>query len=600
MKENVMEHMVWRVLVVAVVGWAVGAGSGKTIYVDDDANSPGDGRSWATAYKYLQDGLADANISPKPVEIRVAQGMYRPDEGAGQVEGDVRASFVLLNEVVLRGGFAGVTGVDPNARDVAGFETILSGDLAGDDVDVADPPDLLYAPGRADNSCHVAVASRTDNTAALEGFTIEGGIADCWYADDWGGGIYCDGGSPMLADCTFRANAAFIVGGGMWCKDGEPTLVRCVFRANGAGYGAALALRGGKARLEDCVFVGHRTEWEGAGLTIGGAEVVVVRCVFIDNETVLGAGGAVEISSGVSQFQGCLFEGNDTGQDGGAGGAIYMSSRGTGVERGSTVLDGCRFVGNGSGTYGGAIGCFEHDLVISHCTLQRNNAAILGGAICCKDADVAIRHSLFSQNTAGLQAGGIISSASAVTISNTTLSANSAPYGNGIVTGPVTGSHGPSKLGIENSILWDGADEIRFYDLSVMQTEIRYSDVCGGWVGAGNIDADPLFADAPASDLHLKSQGGRWLADEGRWTTDDLTSPCIDAGDPLSPIDVEPFPNGGRVNMGAYGGTAEASKSYFGRPVCETIVAGDINGDCKVDFQDCAIMLSHWLSPAGG
>ena len=62
-----------------------------------------------------------------------------------------------------------------------------------------------------------------------------------------------------------------------------------------------------------------------------------------------------------------------------------------------------------------------------------------------------------------------------------------------------------------------------------------------------------------------------------------------------TPIGLEPFPNGGRINMGAYGGTVEASKSYFGEPVCETIIAGDINGDCKVDFFDVAIVGYHWL-----
>jgi hypothetical protein len=96
-------------------------------------------------------------------------------------------------------------------------------------------------------------------------------------------------------------------------------------------------------------------------------------------------------------------------------------------------------------------------------------------------------------------------------------------------------------------------------------------------------------------DYHLKSQAGRWDANEGRWTKDEVTSPCIDAGDPASPIGLEPFPNGGIINMGAYGGTAEASKSYFGKPVRETIVAGDINGDCKVDFKDFAFMAFHWL-----
>jgi hypothetical protein len=47
------------------------------------------------------------------------------------------------------------------------------------------------------------------------------------------------------------------------------------------------------------------------------------------------------------------------------------------------------------------------------------------------------------------------------------------------------------------------------------------------------------------------------------------------------------------------GGTAEASKSYFGEPICETIMAGDINGDCKADWQDLAILCLHWLELEG-
>jgi hypothetical protein len=42
-------------------------------------------------------------------------------------------------------------------------------------------------------------------------------------------------------------------------------------------------------------------------------------------------------------------------------------------------------------------------------------------------------------------------------------------------------------------------------------------------------------------------------------------------------------------------GQAEASKSWFGEPACETIVAGDINGDCRVDFKDFQILSLHWL-----
>jgi len=142
--------------------------------------------------------------------------------------------------------------------------------------------------------------------------------------------------------------------------------------------------------------------------------------------------------------------------------------------------------------------------------------------------------------------------------------------------------------------------------------QIAYSNIQGGWVGVGNRDADPCFAKAgywdpngtpdDANDdfwvdgeYHLKSQAGRWDANEGRWTIDEVTSPCIDAGDPMTPIGLEPFPNGGIINMGAYGGTAEASKSYFGEPPCETVVAGDINGDCEVNFLDFRLLALHWL-----
>ncbi len=117
--------------------------------------------------------------------------------------------------------------------------------------------------------------------------------------------------------------------------------------------------------------------------------------------------------------------------------------------------------------------------------------------------------------------------------------------------------------------------------------------------GPGNIDTDPCFAQLgdfqTEGDYHLKSQAGRWDPNSESWALDGVTSPCIDAGDPMSPIGPEPFPNGGRINMGAFGGTSEASKSYFGKPLCKTILAGDVNGDCRINFLDFGIMALHWL-----
>ncbi|MGE5297311.1 MAG: hypothetical protein ACM3VT_21005 [Solirubrobacterales bacterium] len=115
---------------------------------------------------------------------------------------------------------------------------------------------------------------------------------------------------------------------------------------------------------------------------------------------------------------------------------------------------------------------------------------------------------------------------------------------------------------------------------------IEYSNIgsipamwLNGATMTANIDVDPLFADRGhwdpngtpedpnddffvEGDYHLKSQAGRWDPNSQDWVLDDVTSPCIDAGDPNDPVGDEPFPNGNRINMGAYGGTAEASKSY--------------------------------------
>ena len=77
--------------------------------------------------------------------------------------------------------------------------------------------------------------------------------------------------------------------------------------------------------------------------------------------------------------------------------------------------------------------------------------------------------------------------------------------------------------------------------------------------GEKNMVADPLFADAENGDFHLRSSAGRWTA-EG-WATDRVTSPCIDAGDPVADYVNEPEPNGRRVNLGAYGNTPQASRS---------------------------------------
>ncbi|MHC4087993.1 MAG: hypothetical protein ACYSU5_22725 [Planctomycetota bacterium] len=53
--------------------------------------------------------------------------------------GDRTATFQLINGVAIYGGYAGFGEPNADARDIELYETILSGDLAGNDMDVHDP-----------------------------------------------------------------------------------------------------------------------------------------------------------------------------------------------------------------------------------------------------------------------------------------------------------------------------------------------------------------------------------------------------------------------------------------------------------------------------
>jgi hypothetical protein len=136
--------------------------AGTVLYVDDDAPPGGDGLAWSTAHRFLQGALADAVAG---AEIRVAQGTYLPDRDAAnpQGTGDQEATFQHLNGVALMGGFAGLSGPDPDERDAAAYETTLSGDLTGNDGHYSGDNSVgIY--NKWENSHHVVTGSGTGRT----------------------------------------------------------------------------------------------------------------------------------------------------------------------------------------------------------------------------------------------------------------------------------------------------------------------------------------------------------------------------------------------------------------------------------------------------
>ncbi len=193
--------------------------------------------------------------------------------------------------------------------------------------------------------------------------------------------------------------------------------------------------------------------------------------------------------------------------------------------RSDPTLRNCLIVGNrGIGLEQPVIKCDMSNVVFENCTIVDNDGREKGAAIVMKDSNVTIRNSIVFGNS-------------------------------------------PAE------ILADDPNTV----------SVSYSDIAGGWPGAGNIDEKPLFAqpghwatrtepdvavepDHPAAvwmagDYHLKSQSGRWDPKTQTWQIDVVTSPGIDQGDPEVSTEGEPTPNAGIVNMGAYGGTWQASKS---------------------------------------
>jgi hypothetical protein len=252
-------------------------------------------------------------------------------------------------------------------------------------------------------------------------------------------------------------------------------------------------------------------------------------------------------------------------------------------EDSNTVLEGLTITGGFAVNLSGGISCVnESSPTIRNCII-RGNVGYLGGGIVCSGSSPAVNNCVIKDNDSLGDGGGLgCFYGSDPQITNCTIIGNSAfALGDGIYCFD-------SSPTITNCILWgDTTDEIYVYSGTPVVT---YSDVQGGWLGTGNIDADPCFADSTNGDYHLKSKAGRWDEISESWIQDDVTSPCIDAGDPNSDWTAELWPHGKRINMGAYGGTSQASMS----PLTSLGYIADLNNDDKVGFGDLKLFTNQW------
>ena len=360
-----------RVISVFLVALGVAAtAAGGTIYVDVDAGGANNGSSWTDAYRYVQDGLAGAWSGD---EIRVAQGVYIPDQNSANPggSGDREATFQLITGVTIKGGYAGPGEPDPNERDVEAYETVLSGDLAGNDG-----PDFA---NNDENSYHVVTGSNTDGTTVLDGFTITAGNANgSPRSNQHGGGMYNGDGSPTLINCIFRGNmatGAWCRGGGMYSDSGSPVLTNCIFSGNFADASGGMHCGGvcDSPRLTNCIFIGNRTGGNGGGLRNNSLNMTLTNCMFIGNSAGGSGGGLLNQRwDGYVTLTNCMFLGNTAQQRDGGG----MFSEHT-----VQIVTNCTFSGNSAGRRGGGIynvmgnyGGYQEITTLTNCILRDNSA----------------------------------------------------------------------------------------------------------------------------------------------------------------------------------------------------------------------------------
>ncbi len=310
------------------------------------------------------------------------------------------------------------------------------------------------------------------------------------------------GGSLSFDGGSWIPGSSHPVGGGIFCESSSPSIIDCRIRRCSAQLGGAIGAVSSDPEIidctiEDCDAAGSDSFGAGIGF-FRGSRATIIDCKIRNNTASSNSLGAgLFCSQSSAELANCNISDNSA-QGSSKGGGIYV-----GGSSSRMVLEQCIVAHNTAEAGAGIYTSAPEYLRMINCTVANNNLS--GG-----------------QSGGGIQAvGGIVS--------------------------------------IRNCIVWHN-DGNAISLVSSSSGGVSYSDVEGGFSGPGNINTNPMFASASSGNYHLQSVYGRYSS-SGTWTVDYNHSPCIDAGDPQDPVGSEPFPNSKRINMGAYGGTHEASKS---------------------------------------
>ena len=502
-------------------------GAGNVLYVDAAATGSGDGSSWENAFTDLGSALAVASSVKN--EIWVKNDLAPAADPVWTA---------IDSDLVVRGGFAGTE--ETAADRAAGAATKVDG------ADTRDFVKVSVGPGAAltfDGFVFMRAKSRAIEKRGL--------------------------GDLKCVNCRFLNNGTQTTG------------------VNGRGIQALGGSTTAKLTLDACEFAGQRYKTRGSTTGSGSAVFVAGHERFICDDSLFCSNGVPILNGGndnravkgstlliqgtpVTMRNTRIAANGGSSRESGTGGIVLIN----GYADGSAFTN-CAFVGNHANNFKDGQTCdscgalvyspaaASHRLEIENCTFAYNlsQGNYSPGGLNVLTGTVKIHNSIFWHNIHGYKAQSgygadiDVKSAGAVTVSHSIVTGKTAEF-----------CHGAAS----NNLVLDD-DTVFTVDPSFVSS---YEDYASHLNFNGTTYIDPGtgygFAYLGSLDVHLLSAEGYWLNDGSVGPATSVTSLAIDAGDKNSPYGTEPTPNGGRINLGAYGNTEFASKTPSGQPSVES------------------------------
>ena len=353
-----------------------------------------------------------------------------------------------------------------------------------------------------------------------------------------GGGLYAYYGIPIVHDCNFIGNIAYnpdilVSSGGMLFWHSSPIVENCTVANNRSSSSGGMKFQQSyNPVIANCVIYNNEAiEQTTGGLCVNlCSNAAIINCEITNNRSI--SSGGVRLFDSSFEISDCIIDCNtSTGISCyNSDGEIINTSLSDNDDNGIFInlnseitFDNCLIVGNDDS----GIHTLNSEIIVKNSLIAFNQAINNdgGGIRCRNNTHTEVDRCTIYRNYSGENGAGIsVENYMPLILKNSIVTENS---GNGGVYG-FTGSCAITFSDFYNN---ENGDIIGHLSpgLAVITTVNANGDSCDIF---HNIFEDPLFYSTTGDSAYYLTSG----------------SPCIDAGDPNSPLD----PDGTRADMGAY------------------------------------------------